>query len=301
MKELYLITGFLGAGKTTFVNHAVEIFHDKRIAIIVNEFGKQGIDGGLISKNGYDVSEISNGSIFCVCRSDLFIDALKDALSSQIDVLIVETSGLSNPTGIDEILAETKKVTGESFDYKGCVCIIDAVNFNRVLSTVVVVPDQIKQSSLILVNKIDLVNDQVLNDIKAQIIELNPHCDIVFTSYSKITSGDITNLAPIKEKVMGGKVDISSVSLTFNILNAITKVQFDGLINALAPLVYRVKGYVTLEDKYYFVDGVMDKIMQTQVETTQSEGVVLLYQNTSPVRKMLKGYCKDNGIEVEVV
>ena len=63
MQEMYLITGFLGAGKTTFLNRAIKLFPGKRVALIVNEFGKQGVDGALLSEKGYEVTEISNGCL----------------------------------------------------------------------------------------------------------------------------------------------------------------------------------------------------------------------------------------------
>lgn len=301
MKELYLITGFLGAGKTTFVNRAVSVFKDKKVAVIVNEFGKQGIDGSLISKNGYDVTEISNGSIFCVCRSDMFIDALKDALKADIDVLIVETSGLSNPTGMDDILEQTTKVTGEAFDYKGCICIIDAVNFRRVFSTVVVVVDQIKQSSLIIVNKVDLASQEVLDQITKDVRALNTHCEIVYTNYSMVSDDVIKDIVPIGEKITGGKVDISSVSTTLEFISDINLTQLQQLINEVTPLVYRIKGNVLLGNEWYFIDGVMDNVSITKIDGSDSNNIVLLYKNTSPVKKTLKRYCEENHIDIKFI
>ena len=68
MTKLYLITGFLGAGKTTFLNKFTQLFQDKKIVLIVNEFGKNGVDGALLQHIGARLAEIDNGSIFCACR-----------------------------------------------------------------------------------------------------------------------------------------------------------------------------------------------------------------------------------------
>jgi G3E family GTPase len=77
-----------------------------------------------------------------------FIEALAEAGKSPAEVLLVETSGLSNPTNIPDILAQTEKAAGVRFNYKGCICLIDALNFEKVYATAVVVPAQIKQASL---------------------------------------------------------------------------------------------------------------------------------------------------------
>ena len=68
--------------------------------MIVNEFGKVGVDGELLQKMGACLDEITNGSIFCSCRLDQFEQSLMDALKNNPDVILVETSGLSDPTNI---------------------------------------------------------------------------------------------------------------------------------------------------------------------------------------------------------
>ena len=81
MSRLYLITGFLGAGKTTFLKQFMKQFSSERMHIIVNEFGKEGIDGELLSELGIALDEINNGSIFCSCRLDKFKNVLQHTKS----------------------------------------------------------------------------------------------------------------------------------------------------------------------------------------------------------------------------
>ena len=100
MSKLYLITGFLGAGKTTFLKNFIRLFEGKRMHIIVNEYGKEGIDGQLLKELGTVLDEINNGSIFCSCRLDKFEEVLQKALSAAPDVILIEASGLSNPTNV---------------------------------------------------------------------------------------------------------------------------------------------------------------------------------------------------------
>ena len=95
MSRLYLITGFLGAGKTTFLKQFMKQFSSERMHIIVNEFGKE---------LGIALDEINNGSIFCSCRLDKFENVLQQVLQEKPDVIIVEASGLSDPTNVKKIL-----------------------------------------------------------------------------------------------------------------------------------------------------------------------------------------------------
>lgn len=104
MSRLYLITGFLGAGKTIFLKQFMKQFSSERMHIIVNEFGKEGIDGELLSELGIALDEINNGSIFCSCRLDKFENVLQQVLQEKPDVIIVEASGLSDPTNVKKIL-----------------------------------------------------------------------------------------------------------------------------------------------------------------------------------------------------
>lgn len=75
--ELYLITGFLGAGKTTFLKNFARQFAGRRLRLIINEFGRAGVDGTLLRELDAALDEISNGSIFCACRLDQFEAALE--------------------------------------------------------------------------------------------------------------------------------------------------------------------------------------------------------------------------------
>lgn len=137
MSRLYLITGFLGAGKTTFLKQFMKQFSSERMHIIVNEFGKEGIDGELLSELGIALDEINNGSIFCSCRLDKFKNVLQQVLQEKPDVIIVEASGLSDPTNVKKILNQREKFPG--LEYMGCVCLLDARQFPKVYETAVVV------------------------------------------------------------------------------------------------------------------------------------------------------------------
>src|SRR3989338_319256 len=90
-----IITGALGSGKTTFVNHILTSDHGLRIGVIVNEFGDVGIDGDLIVASKEELIELKNGCVCCTARGDLIAASKQLLQTGKIDYLLVETSGLS--------------------------------------------------------------------------------------------------------------------------------------------------------------------------------------------------------------
>ncbi|MCF6249286.1 MAG: hypothetical protein L3J69_18305, partial [Desulfobacula sp.] len=104
--NVILITGFLGSGKTTFLNRIVKAFpKDQKLMILMNEFGEIGLDGTLVEGDELDILEISKGSIFCVCVKIDFIRALSEiAHKLKPDVLIVESTGVANPSDLEKDL-----------------------------------------------------------------------------------------------------------------------------------------------------------------------------------------------------
>ena len=103
--------------------------------------------------------------------SDQFEEVLVKTISEGPDVILVETSGLSDPTNVKKILHNEKF---SSIAYKGCICMIDAVNIKKVISTARVCKKQISVSDILIINKTDLVSDDELGDVKRLLTEQKP-------------------------------------------------------------------------------------------------------------------------------
>lgn len=257
MTKLYLITGFLGAGKTTFLKNFIRHFSEHRLHIIVNEFGKEGIDGQLLKEMGTALDEINNGSIFCSCRLDKFEEVLQHTLTTGPDVIIIEASGLSNPTNIRKILAQPDKFP--DLDYMGSICLVDAKQFPKVYDTATVVKKQIAISDIILINKTDLADETALASIHGTLLAHRPDIPIFHTTYGTIQPEwleQIKKPSLLEEKTEMQKKDITLRSYLITIKDNFTYYNFQKFVEMFLDDTYRVKGFVELESKIYFVDCV---------------------------------------------
>ena len=108
--DLYILTGFLGSGKTTMLLNLIDKMKGEKIGIIQNEFGKLSIDGEILKSGDIEMKEISRGSIFCSCLKLNFVQALAEMADMDIEYLFVESSGLADPSNMEEILKAVEAV-----------------------------------------------------------------------------------------------------------------------------------------------------------------------------------------------
>ena len=119
MIHLVVLTGFLGAGKTTLMQRTLDAFSDEKTGVIINEFGNENIDSVLLKREGLEISELSNGSIFCACIRDKFVDSLIEMSHMDIDYLFIEASGLADPSNMETILTGIAHKTRAGYNYHG--------------------------------------------------------------------------------------------------------------------------------------------------------------------------------------
>ena len=184
--EVYLITGFLGSGKTTFLNRIIGRFpKDKKLTLLVNEFGEIGVDGTLVEGEDIDMMEISKGSIFCVCVKTDFIKGLY-ALNSNVkpDVLLIESTGVANPSDLKKDLQ--LPIFENRFKFKEQFCIIDAAHFLDAYEVYASLEKQIASSSVFIINKIDTAEPDTVAKTKDVIRKFHPDPLFFETNYSDI-------------------------------------------------------------------------------------------------------------------
>ena len=192
--QVYLITGFLGSGKTTLLNRIIKRFpRDKKLTLLVNEFGEVGVDGTLVEGDDIDMMEISKGSIFCVCVKTDFIKGLYELNSKvQPDVMLIESTGVANPSDLKKDLK--LPIFNDRFRFMEQFCVIDAAHFLDAYGAFASLEKQIASSTVFIINKIDSASPETIEETKNVIRQF--HSDPVFfeTTYSDIPLVDFFDL-----------------------------------------------------------------------------------------------------------
>ena len=282
---LYLITGFLGAGKTSFLHEFLRHGGTDSARVIVNEFGKVGVDGQLLSDSGAELMEITGGSIFCSCRIDQFENALDKALQTSPGRIIVEASGLSDPTSIRKILFGERYVGG--ITYGGCVCIADAVSLPKVYSTARVCKRQLSVCDAVLLNKIDIATPEQLQASRDIIQSQRPDAQLTETSFGRVPEGWLDAFHPLSGHEEGGikSQDINLRSLNITVSGDMPPGDLTKFLEMFAEDTYRIKGFVGLSGSTYFVDCVGSLVRISPYDGAANNVLTVLYGYGLPAKK----------------
>ena len=293
MTDFFLITGFLGAGKTTVLKAIFPLFHGKKTRLIINEFGKVGLDGTLLREYGAELYEIVNGSIFCVCKLDQFERALEEAMVDQPDAIIVETSGLSDPGAIRSILAEYE--LAGVLRYRGAICLVDAPRFLKIVETARACKKQLAVADIVLLNKCDLVSEEACEAVERKIrgLCLAP---ILRTIYGTITPEQFDHLTPLDHMAeIDNRPDLTLQKETIEVSTACSSSQVRRMLALLAEDTYRMKGFLDLSDGRFIADCVGTDIRVTpfagQIE--HANQLTLLAGEGMPLRQSIRALLRE--------
>ena len=174
-----IITGFLGSGKTTLLNHILTQQQGLKVAVLVNEFGEIGIDNELIISSDDDIVELNNGCICCTINEDL-IKTVHKILErkEKVDYLIVETTGVADPLPVAVTFLSTELRGKTRLD--SIITVVDCDNFyTKTKEESFAAQQQITYADVILLNKTDLVESQIVAKIEAKIRQQRPNVRIL--------------------------------------------------------------------------------------------------------------------------
>ena len=188
MSKVDVISGFLGAGKTTLIQKLIkDVFAGKKVVLVENEFGEIGIDGGFLQEAGITINEINGGCVCCTLQGD-FHDALEKVENTyHPDHIIIEPSGVGK---LSDILSIVKSVEGlELNSYSAVVdakrCKIYHKNFKEFFD------DQISTACCVILSRTQMVNEEKLNEDVSIIRELNPDVRIITTPWDDLNGKSI--------------------------------------------------------------------------------------------------------------
>ena len=182
-----IISGFLGAGKTSLLNHILNADHGLRVAVLVNDFGEVNIDAELISGvSGESTINLSNGCICCSIRDDL-LEATVQLVQrpDPPEYIVVETSGVSDPTAVSLTFMSPELRSGVRVD--SMLTVVDSEQIDQVdRKHRELALDQIAMADIVVLNKVDLVNDKKRGKLAAFVKDLVPRARILETTHGKV-------------------------------------------------------------------------------------------------------------------
>ena len=198
-----IITGFLGAGKTSLLNKLISKHPEKKFAIIENEFGETGIDGGLITAASEAIFELSNGCICCSLGED-FLFTLENLLGSkyEFDYLLIETTGIADPSGIVDAFVSGNTIQ-QKFRIDSVVCVADTVNMEDLMDEQPEVRKQIAISDLVLLNKTDCVHPDYVVRLTEMIQCINPTAKVAATSFGEVSEIEVLDTQSFSGEAIG--------------------------------------------------------------------------------------------------
>jgi G3E family GTPase len=196
-----LLTGFLGAGKTTLVNRILSAPDSGKIAVIVNEFGEIGIDGDLISRASEDMLELTNGCICCSSKDDLMeslykLYMRKAGLSEpriEFDRVLIETTGIANPLPLAQAFY-TDMSLSLTYRLDAIVTLVDLIHVENQLKNAPEAERQIALADKVIFNKRDLVDSVQYHSAVSLIHALNPIATKTTVSFGDVSATDVLDL-----------------------------------------------------------------------------------------------------------
>jgi len=190
-KRVTLVTGFLGAGKTTFLNYVLQEAHGKKLGVLVNEFGETAIDDALIvSSEGEPVITMANGCVCCKVRTDL-VDGLEQLSKMEIEAILLETSGLSEVLPVCQTFFDPR--LQEKFSLDAVITVLDA-SAELDPESSAIQREQLLLADVVLLNKIDKIRGGTRTQRITEIKTLAPHAEIIPCRNSRVNLDQVLNL-----------------------------------------------------------------------------------------------------------
>ncbi|MEC8722317.1 MAG: GTP-binding protein [Candidatus Thermoplasmatota archaeon] len=197
-----VLTGFLGSGKTTLLNHILSSTeHEMKFAIIENEFGDIGIDENIIVESSEEsIIEVMNGCICCTVRGDLteLLDKMYDRVK-EFDGVLIETTGLADPAPVAQTFFVDDRIV-DRYKLDGIITVVDSKHIIQHLDDEK--PDDVENEAVeqiafadrILLNKIDLVSDGEIEEVRKRIKGINAIAPIYQTENSLIDPSELIGI-----------------------------------------------------------------------------------------------------------
>lgn len=286
MIPFYLITGFLGSGKTTFLKHIINTVGDRyRIAIIQNEFAPTGIDGKLLKENSpeFQLVEINNGSVFCACQLSNFEATLLRLLEHyRSEMIFLEASGLADPINMAEILQSPSLAS--QMQLRHIFCVADAPNYFKGLKLITRFQHQLMIADTVLINKSDLIAPQNMAAIESSIAGKNPFAKIVQTRFGIFDFEPDSQ--PVRKHASLGQASAGRPSMQLSVIRnniRFSMSELETLFQEIAAQSIRAKGiFHLITEKTVSAQSVFETIEMKEIEVAPGPNELIVFGGFTP-------------------
>nr|WP_267957617.1 CobW family GTP-binding protein [Halomonas zhangzhouensis] len=253
-----VVAGFLGAGKTTLVNHLLQHADGRRLGVMVNDFGELNIDEALIDERRDDLITLSNGCVCCSLQGELSasIELMIKRCGGQLDHLLIECSGVSDPERVVNVLYYPRLRARARLET--VITLVDAALDHADLSPALrhLVASQVDNADLVVINKVDLVDEQDIARLEQAV--LLPGSRHVRTTQAELPTDFVfwptSSEAPTFRRVRSAPSPATSIqalgleTLSWKREGTVDMNELSTLLHGMPRQILRFKGVVQLDD-----------------------------------------------------
>ena len=241
--QVWILTGFLGSGKTTLLNHWLNdpFFKHSSLALIINEFGKLGVDAKQLTPGQYTTFEINKGSVFCICTQTDLLKAFDTIQQIKPEHVIIEATGIAQPSDLQALLNASQ--WKDQFQIRHITCVIDAEHFIKTAAFSTACVSQARSADTLVINKKDLLSKTDLERLIQVVQGLQPQASLFKTEHGQLPIQALQQSHPIPQAqafVTRAPEEIVAVSLHTE--HPIRKQDFTQTLDSLGSHILRLKG-----------------------------------------------------------
>jgi G3E family GTPase len=273
--KVTIVSGMLGAGKTTFIRHYLRDSVEKTV-VLVNDFGKAGIDGAILSAGGVESVELPSGCVCCTLRFDLINTVHTIVGTMSPDHLVIEPSGVASPSGVLEALEGV--LTGNVT----VVGLIDATEFMELYESGMYgtfFGEQVANADVVLVNKTDIAGEELVASTIGIVQGLNPHA-VIFRTIRAVVNEPLPCPSERTRPAGGGGVHFNFDTLSLKVGEgaALSSVRgfFDEMASGKYGSVVRAKALVRTSEGPYRFDLSFGKVDEVPFGKDISAGRIVV-------------------------
>ncbi|MDT8390504.1 MAG: GTP-binding protein [Lentisphaeria bacterium] len=250
-----VITGFLGSGKTTFLNHLLrsDWGRGQTIALIINEFGTLNVDGALVDGGGRPLYEINRGSLFCACTKMEVWKILTTLTRTPPDLVIIEATGVAVPTEFSSLI-DSPLLAGR-FSTQAIVGLVDAHHFLTIAPNMRAARQQVMAADGLIINKVDLADSADLDALPGVLAKLNPRAPRITARNAAVDPRWVMSLEHHSVDNAPAQAPPEAIfTVTVEVDGGGDQKAFDTWLDTYADHILRLKGTADFGDGLVFVE-----------------------------------------------